>query len=201
MTSAAKWLVIFVKAPQMGRVKSRLAKEVGPVAATRFYHTELTRLLRELGRDPRWQTIVAVTPDRMAYTGGHLFGGLPVIGQGPGDLGARMQRCFETLPPGPVVLVGADIPSLKAAHIAAAFEALGSHDAVFGPAEDGGYWLVGQKRVPRTLSLFNGVRWSSPHALSDTLANLPKGRLATQAHTLWDVDIEADYKRWIDAGR
>ncbi|TNE59581.1 MAG: glycosyltransferase [Alphaproteobacteria bacterium] len=201
MTSPAKWLVIFVKAPQMGRVKSRLAKEIGPVAATRFYRTELTRLLRTLGRDPRWQTLVAATPDGVAEQGPHLFGDLPVIGQGTGDLGQRMQRCFDVLPPGPVVLVGGDIPGLKASHIAAAFNALGGHDAVFGPAEDGGYWLVGQSRVPRTLSLFDGVRWSSPHALADTIANLPRGRRFALTHRLWDVDIGADYQRWIDERR
>ena len=84
-----------------------------------------------------------------------------------------MDRVMKTMPPGPVVLIGADIPDIRPCHIKNAFKILGAHDTVFGPAEDGGYWLVGQRRRPRILSLFADVRWSSPHALADTLKNIP----------------------------
>ena len=114
--------------------------------------------------------------------------------QGDGDLGVRMQRLFERLPPGPVVVIGSDIPAIRPAHIAEAFRLLGGADAVFGPAQDGGYWLVGLKRTPRVLAPFADVRWSGPHALSDTRANLKGSRVALAAR-LGDVDTAEDLQR------
>ena len=88
------------------------------------------------------------------------------------------------------VLVGCDIPGLGRADIAAAFKALGRADAVFGPAEDGGYWLVGlgPRRPPAP---FAGVRWSTEHALADTLANC-RGHRVALLRRLRDVDTAAD---------
>ena len=85
------------------------------------------------------------------------------------------------------MIVGTDVPGIRPAHIAEAFRLLGRHDAVFGPATDGGYWLVGLRRRPRVLRPFANVRWSSPHALADTLANL-EGRTVAFVATLSDVD-------------
>jgi glycosyltransferase A (GT-A) superfamily protein (DUF2064 family) len=109
-----------------------------------------------------------------------------------------MQRLMDCAPPGPVVIIGTDIPDIARAHIAAAFRLLGRHDAVLGPAEDGGYWLVGLRRCPRILRPFGGVRWSSAHALGDTLGNL-RGRSVALLPTLRDVDTAADLERY--AGR
>jgi glycosyltransferase A (GT-A) superfamily protein (DUF2064 family) len=93
---------------------------------------------------------------------------------------------------GPVCIIGADIPGVTRAHVWRAFTALGAADAVFGPAPDGGYWLIGMKGVrPPPPGLFQGVRWSSPHALADTLATLPGLRVA-MVNTLADVDEAAD---------
>jgi uncharacterized protein len=191
-------LVIMVKAPQAGRVKTRLAAAIGAVEAVRCYRAMLERTVRRLA-DGRWATWLAVTPDgaapRMAVGGR----GIAVMAQGPGGLGERMQRVMDGLPPGPVVIVGSDIPGIGRGDVAAAFRALGGHDAVFGPAEDGGYWLVGQRRIPRTLRLFEGVRWSSAEALRDTLANLA-GRKVALLRTMGDLDGEADYLRWRRGG-
>ncbi len=106
-----------------------------------------------------------------------------------------MQRAFDLLPPGLVIIVGADIPGITNTHIADAFRALGHHDAVFGQADDGGYWLVGLKRSPRIRKIFQNIRWSGPHALSDTLANLTGARIA-MLEPLIDVDDGEDFKRW-----
>jgi hypothetical protein len=90
------------------------------------------------------------------------------------------------------VLVGCDIPGLGAADIAAAFRALGRAGAVFGPAEDGGYWLVGfgPRRPARP---FAGVRWSTEHALADTLRNCAPHPVAL-VRRLRDVDTAADLR-------
>jgi rSAM/selenodomain-associated transferase 1 len=179
-------LVIMAKAPVAGAVKTRLAREVGVTQATRFARAATAALLARVGADPRWQTVVAVAPDTAAASRCWPRG-LPRMRQGRGDLGQRMQRIFDSLPPGPALIVGTDVPGIAPAHIARAFRLLGAHDAVFGPAADGGYWLVGLKRRPRRLSIFADVRWSSPHALADTLGNL-RGRTVAFAATLSDVD-------------
>jgi glycosyltransferase A (GT-A) superfamily protein (DUF2064 family) len=90
------------------------------------------------------------------------------------------------------VLIGSDIPGVTAADIAAAFRALGRAQAVFGPAEDGGYWLVGfgPRRPARP---FAGVRWSTEHALADTLSNCAGHRVAL-VRRLRDVDTAADLR-------
>jgi glycosyltransferase A (GT-A) superfamily protein (DUF2064 family) len=99
-----------------------------------------------------------------------------------------------------VVIIGTDIPGIAPAHIARAFRLLGGNDAVFGPATDGGYWLVGLRRRPRLLHPFARVRWSGPHALADTLANL-QGRTTTFAATLADVDDAASLRANAAFGR
>jgi glycosyltransferase A (GT-A) superfamily protein (DUF2064 family) len=92
-------------------------------------------------------------------------------------------------------LVGTDIPSLGPRHIAEAFRLLGHHDVVFGPAADGGFWLVGARRSPRLPPLFGQVRWSSPHTLEDALAGLPRRVSVGIAATLQDVDDGEAYRR------
>jgi rSAM/selenodomain-associated transferase 1 len=168
-------LVVFLRAPRLGRVKSRLAVGIGALAALRFYRDSSAALLRRVARDRRWRTYLALTPDRATTRPLPWRVAASRHGQGTGDLGRRMARTFRRLPPGPAVIIGSDIPAIRPAHIAAAFKALGRHHAVFGPAEDGGYWLVGLRRrpsLPRTL--FAGVRWSSADALADTPAGLPQ---------------------------
>ena len=106
-----------------------------------------------------------------------------------------MRRAIASCPPGLVVLVGADIPALAARHVVAAFRLLGACDLVFGPAADGGFWLVGARRRPLPAELFKRVRWSSPDALADTLAGLPPIVSVGFAEQLEDVDDGDAYRR------
>lgn len=187
-------LIIMVKAPVMGRAKTRLARQIGGVEALRFYRSAMAALLRRVGRDPRWRTILAVDPPR-ACRARVWPAGLDRAPQCRGDLGARMLDQFGKAAHGPAVLIGSDIPGVAARHIAAAFEHLRRHDAVFGPAEDGGYWLVGLSAGHRPAKAFEGVRWSSAHALADSRASLGGSRIAL-VETLFDVDEAADWRRW-----
>jgi hypothetical protein len=216
-------LIIMVKEPRPGRVKTRLGRDIGVIPATWWFRHQSDRLIRRL-RDPRWQIVLAVAPDR-AVNSRVWPADMPRLPQGSGDLGQRMKRML-TMPGqlagqrpsrpstgralyafpardgrssgkrvGPVCLIGADIPGITRAHIARAFAALGDHDAVFGPADDGGYWLVGAKhpsRLPH--GLFGNVRWSTENALADTLRTLPGWRIAL-TDTLQDVDTAADLPR------
>ncbi len=187
-------LVIMAKRPEAGRVKTRLARQVGTAEALRVYRTVLGRTLRELSGDGRWQTWIAVAPDVAVYDA-VWPDGVHLIAQGSGNLGARMQRMFNVLPGGPVAIIGSDVPGVARRDIAAAFGKLGGHDAVFGPAPDGGYWLVGARRAPRVPDMFVGVRWSSEHSLADTMANL-KGKRLAMVREIADLDEAGDYLRW-----
>ena len=190
-SGAVKTLVVMAKRPSAGRVKTRLAKDIGSVEALRFYRHQLARTCRTLAGSKKWRLVLALAPDDMRWDRQ-----LPVdqiIGQGRGGLGERMQRLFDTFAQGPLIIVGTDIPGITPAMIARAFHLLQGHDMVFGPARDGGYWLVGQRRRPHILQPFETVRWSSPHALSDTLANV-EGRSVSFVDELDDIDTGADYK-------
>jgi hypothetical protein len=179
-------LIVFARAPRLGAVKRRLAKGIGAMAALRFYRGQLAATLAAV-RDPRWRVLLAVTPDRARAPWPHR---LPTTPQGPGDLGQRMHRA--TAPHRRAVVIGSDIPGIAREDIAAAFRALGRADAVFGPAEDGGYWLVGLG--PRRPAYpFGEVRWSSEHALADTVANFT-GRRVALLRTLRDVDTAEDLR-------
>lgn len=189
MMTLRRWLVIMVKQPVAGRVKARLARDIGVAGALRFYRAQTAAVIRRLSADPRWQLVLAVAPD-IAVNAPVWPPGIARIAQGPGNLGARMQRIFDRLPPGPVAIIGSDIPGITPDHVARAFHALGDADAVLGPAGDGGYWLVGAKRRPSVLPMFANVRWSTCHTLADTRANLV-GHKVTLVDTLDDVDDAA----------
>ncbi|WP_425093059.1 TIGR04282 family arsenosugar biosynthesis glycosyltransferase [Tropicimonas sp. S265A] len=187
-------LVIMVKEPRPGRVKTRLGRDIGMVAAAWWFRHQSARLIRRL-TDRRWRLVLAVSPDVEGLASRVWPETLARVPQGAGDLGDRMGRVFRSLPPGPVVIIGADIPDIAPPHIAEAFNALGQADAVLGPAPDGGYWLVGlARRQAVPARLFDGVRWSTAHARLDTEASMFGLRIARVA-TLRDVDTAADLSR------
>jgi glycosyltransferase A (GT-A) superfamily protein (DUF2064 family) len=191
MTARTRHLVIFARRPQLGVGKRRLAADVGDGEALRFTRAALDRLTRTLGRDPRWRLWLAATPDRPL----DWIRAGTAIPQGPGDLGERLTRLIRALPPGPVVILGSDTPTVTRADVAAAFRALGPNRAVFGPAPDGGYWLIGLRRGPGETLPFGGVRWSTPDALADTLANLSDCRVA-RLREQEDIDDGAALRRY-----
>ena len=183
--------IVFARAPRLGAVKRRLARDLGARAALRFYIATLARLLRRLAADRRFRTVLAVTPGRAALRLPMGVGRSVVrIGQGGGDLGQRMARALARFPRGRAAIIGGDIPAAGPDDLRAAFRALGRAEAAFGPAEDGGYWLValGPRRPARP---FARVRWSGPHALDDTLRNF-RGRRVARLRCLRDVDEAAD---------
>lgn len=188
-------LIIMVKEPRPGRVKTRLGHGIGMVEAAWWFRHQTARLIHHIGRDPQWHTVLAVSPDYEGMQSRIWPCNLTRWLQGRGNLGNRMRRLFQTAPPGPVVIIGADIPGITPALIAKAFRALGDHDVVLGPAVDGGYWLVGLKRSGSACpaGLFKNVRWSTQHALVDTVATLPDARIAF-IDTLRDVDTAHDLK-------
>ena len=177
-------VIIFAKAPYMGGAKTRLAAGIGKVHANRLYRAMTRTIIRRIS-DPRWETVLAVTPARELRSS---FGGvwpiaLPRITQGLGSLTPRLLRAFSS--PRITIIIGTDAPQIKASDIARAVKLLAHNDLVLGPADDGGFWLIGL-RGPAPKDLFDGVQWSTSSALSDVAQNAP-GRVA-YLRTLIDVD-------------
>jgi len=174
-------LYIFAKAPVMGRAKTRLARDIGVVHAKRLYRAMTAQVLRQV-QDPRWDTVLAITPSAAlgAIPDWH---GIRQIPQVSGSLSPRLAAVFQSK--GPTLVIGTDCPQVNTADIAAAFDALRHNKAVFGPADDGGFWLMGGNG-PLKPSIFDNVRWSHEQTLSDIKARID-GDIAV-LRTLTDVD-------------
>lgn len=184
-------LFVMVKEPHPGRVKTRLGKDIGLTNAAWWFRHQTRSLLRRV-QDPRWEVTLAVAPDREGLTSRVWPQNMSRVAQGGGDLGDRMARLLHGARPGPVCIIGADIPGVTRRCIADAFDALGNHEAVFGPSPDGGYWLIGMKRAQRPHPMIlRDVRWSSEHALADSQLSLRCERVARVA-VLNDVDTVDD---------
>lgn len=181
-----------VKEPRPGRVKTRLGRDLGHTQAAWWFRHQTRRLIARLSRDPRWRTVLAVSPDIEGLESRVWPAHVTRQPQGVGDLGHRMARIFRSSPAGLVLIVGADIPDLTSALIAKAFRALGDHDAVVGPAPDGGFWLIGLKNTRAVpTQIFANVRWSTESALEDTLATFGFLRVAC-IDVLRDIDTIDD---------
>ncbi len=185
-------LIIFVKAPVAGRVKTRLAASIGVGRAAAIYRRLTANTIAAATKGP-WRTTLAVDP-ASAAKGRSAFWPAPLsrTPQGRGDLGKRMRRLIDAAPKGPVVIIGSDAPALRARHVRQAFKALEGADAVLGPAPDGGYWLIGFSRRRGRAPSFAGVRWSSAMALADTMRCLPVSERVAMLGRLADIDDAAD---------
>ena len=183
-----------VKEPHPGRVKTRLGRDLGHTQAAWWFRHQARRLIARLSRDLRWQTVLAVSPDVEGLESRVWPAHVTRQPQGAGDLGDRMARIFRSASAGPVLIVGADIPDITPALIAKAFWALGDHDAVVGPALDGGFWLIGLKNTRAVPSqIFANVSWSTESALEDTLATFGSLRVA-RIDVLRDIDTIDDLR-------
>jgi uncharacterized protein len=185
--------------PQFGVGKRRLAKGLGNVKTWLFYKRSFEGLMRRLGRTEFWNPIMALTPDSASKTA-RPTRSWTIVPQGRGDLGDRMSLHLHAAP-GPVVFIGTDLPDISVTDIRMAFDELERSDAVFGPAEDGGYWLIGLKKLPKTIDPFHPVRWSSKHTLDDTIRNLGAGAKITLLDEREDIDDLDAFKRWSSARR
>ncbi len=183
---------VFAKPPQPGACKTRLAAAVGDDAAAEVARAMLL---------DTWDVVTAlegVTPilatTDVAFD--HGLGPVTAWDQGGGDLGARQVRVLQRalVDHDAALAVGADIGSLTPELLAGAVAQLREHGAVLGPAEDGGYWILGLTRCPD--DLLDGVAWSVESTGAEVLARLT-ARLGVVAiaSTAWDVDELVDLRR------
>ncbi len=189
-------ILIFCKAPISGRVKTRLAETVGDEVATRVHEQLAVRMIEcaisaELAPVQLWT-------DPLDHPFFERFP-LPRFEQRGADLGERMHHALATALTSDQVsralLVGTDCPPIDADYLQAALTALDGGDAVIGPAEDGGYGLIGLRSVDSIL--FTDIPWSTDQVAEMTLARLSQAGMKFEVlPTIWDVDTEADLRRW-----
>lgn len=192
-------LLVFGREPVAGRVKTRLASRLGADRAAAIYVRLLEGALRaaaSVEADVRelWLDEAPSSDGPASLAARH---GLRLRVQGPGDLGARMADAFEHAlrSSAAAVLIGSDCPEFDGAYLEAAFTALDGHDAVIGPAADGGYVLIGLRRPDA--DLFRGIQWGGPHVLDATRQRLRGAGLTWhELPVRHDVDEADDLRRF-----
>ena len=193
-------LMLFVRNPELGKVKTRLAASVGPETALDIY-LHLLRHTRDITQHLPLDKVVYYSEkvEEDDLWPAPLY--LKKLQHPEGDLGEKMQRAFETaFAEGytSVVIIGSDCPQLTPDIINQAFEALKTNEVVIGPALDGGYYLLGMKHLYR--DLFQNKRWSTEHVFPDTIADIERLHLRhTLLPSLSDVDeLEDLQENWPD---
>ncbi len=187
-------IALFAKAPVLGEVKTRLARDIGDTAALGVYRTLFERAVAAVERfDGRELWTVG---DARAFAEFAALDDWPRYEQAGETLGERMSNAFEH---GVDILIGADIPGLDNTYLQAAANALTTSDLVLGPTEDGGYCLIGMKAYHP--HVFNDIDWSTAQVLDQTLDRCQAENLTVALlDTLWDVDTLTDYERAKRAG-
>jgi rSAM/selenodomain-associated transferase 1 len=188
-------VIVFAKAPRAGYAKTRLIPALGESAAAQLAEQLMYATLQQAIDAAVGPVELCVTPDRdhPAFTAAAGRHPIALTDQGDGDLGQRMARAFQrVLATQPrALLIGTDAPGLDATYLRHAAAALDDVDAVFGPAADGGYALVGLRRpVP---SLFEAMRWSHDRVMADTRQRIARSHLRhVELPVLHDIDEPAD---------
>ena len=191
-------LQIFAKAPIQGFVKTRLIAELGDKKATDVYIELLDRTIN-LALTSEYKTQIWCAPNQQHdfFQFNKQKYGVILKDQLGRGLGERMQYALRQglKEVDEVMLIGADCPVFTTEYLVKAFEALRLSDVVLGPAEDGGFVLVGCRRTHE--KMFDGVNWGHSTVLEQTVDAITKAGLTSQLlPMLWDVDTLADLKRW-----
>ncbi|HHG84388.1 MAG TPA: glycosyltransferase [Bacteroidetes bacterium] len=188
-------LIIFIKNPELGKAKTRLAATIGDEKALEAYVYMLahTRNVAVESRGDNYLYYSSFVDNGDAWDSDHFQKNVQISG----DLGEKMKHAFsEVFAAGKkkVLIIGSDCLDLKASHINKALKALDQFDFVLGPANDGGYYLLGMREFQP--GVFDNMKWSTEFVLADTLRNIAQLELTVyQLETLNDVDSEADLLR------
>lgn len=191
-------VAVLAKAPIAGLAKTRLIPALGPQGAARLQRSLARGAVRTAQAAGLGPVTLWCTPNAQHrfFRAMHQTTGVRCLVQASGDLGERMHLAFRLhCAQGPLLLIGTDAPPLQPAHLRQAARALlDGDDAVFHPAEDGGYVLVGLRRPQR--GLFEDMVWSTSEVMAQTRARARTlGLRVREFETLWDVDVPADLDR------
>lgn len=194
MRRREKALILFVKNPILGKVKTRLAAGIGERAALRAYRLmllHLRKLINELKGIDVYVYYSDSLPDVAIWAES-----VKLEVQVPGDIGEKMSSAFRQMSSQyeKCILIGSDCPDLQARHIKEGFKALESADVVIGPANDGGYYLIGMKDMNE--SIFQLREWSTSYVCEETIEKIVKvGLTCIEIDELQDVDYEENWTR------
>ena len=183
-------VAMFTRYPEAGGAKTRLIPAIGAECAAQVHKALAERTLAAVkGSGLPFDVRATGAPLRAFH---HWLGTQSIVDQGPGDLGERLARAGT---PYPTIFIGSDAPDLTSDHLRSAADALRHADAVIGPAEDGGYWLLGLNReVDR---VFDGIAWSSETVFKQTVARLAAAGIdPVLLPELADCDRPEDLARW-----
>lgn len=182
-------VIIFIKNAQLGQVKTRLAKTIGDEAALDVY-SELLKITEKATKHLKAHVRIYFSHAVEKYP----WKGFYKTTQQGYNLGKRMQNAFKDgFKDGyeRIVLIGSDLPEISEKHISKGLNLLKHNDAVFGPAKDGGYYLIGLRSMHN--SIFNNKPWSQPQLLAETLKELQQQNITfSTLDTLNDIDTFED---------
>lgn len=188
-------LITFLKNPERGKAKTRLAAGIGPDAALEAYiellsHTRNVALAVDAKRFLFYKDEIWKDEWKEDAFEKHL--------QPSGNLGEKMKAAFQFVfdqSAAKVAIIGSDCGELQPELITEAFNKLETHDVVIGPAEDGGYYLLAMKQAEDFL--FENKSWSTEELLKETIADLKKqGKTFFLLKELYDIDTIQEWKRW-----
>lgn len=188
-------LLVMAKRPQLGKVKTRLANDLGDQNALLIYNELLTATEQLLIQADLNSYVFATGNGKEQVFQSFKHRQFEQVGD---DLGQRMRHAFETafaeFGAHPCLMIGTDCPEISVQHLENAVAALREHDAVLGPSKDGGYYLIGMNElIP---DLFEGISWSTDQVLHQSLSALTSGcRTATLIDELNDIDTLDDLKK------
>jgi len=190
-------IIVFAKAPVAGYAKTRLVPALGADGAANLARRLLETALAAALDAAIGPVELCCAPDERhpAFAGVPRIDASRLTGQGDGDLGTRMARALDRSlrHDAGAIVIGTDAPALDAAYLREAAAALVSHDAVFGPALDGGYALVGLRRPAP--ALFEGIAWSTPQVMAQTRERLVRlGLRHAELRALADIDEPDDLR-------
>ena len=200
----AQRLLVFARLPERGRVKTRLAESIGDDAALAAYETMLRDLLASIGR-PSSETEIEILWAPIENANGeslaNAFGDLPTAMQTGDTLGDRLSMAFSERfffhATQKIVAIGIDDPSLSRELIDHALALLDSCEWVLGPAEDGGYYLIGCRAAAFDPSIFQDVAWGTPSVFATTISKIAEWQSNVAVLPVrWDIDVVEDWKRY-----
>lgn len=181
-------LYVFSRRPEISIGKSRLKKKIGKALGSNFYHYNLKKTLRIFYKDTRINLKICVNPDNAIKNWPRsIFSNIERIPQGKGDLGKKIWNIIKQDNKSKII-IGSDILNIQSSYIVTAWKKLKNNDIVFGPSNDGGFWLIGASNIKKLNYIFHNIDWELDNTLYQIQSKLPKNLSIDFVRTLKDLD-------------
>jgi rSAM/selenodomain-associated transferase 1 len=198
-------ILFYVKFPEEGKIKTRLARDIGDAHAVKLYRCFILDMLDSFAHIPQ-QVCICYAPEESEHRFkewlGETYLYMPQYGH---DLGERMCRSFqEAFEQGfqHVCIIGSDLPDLPCQYVAEAFERLHSFDSVIGPSHDGGYYLLGFQRETFFPEIFQDISWSQSSVYAETVKKFEQREATFFTLSTWnDIDKLRELQQWYTQNR